>query len=600
MTTLSDSPQASRADLARLEIAPWRQVVAGAIVLVVVAIAIIGPRLLSRSFLASLVENRLCVELGVECHVAGPIHARLLPYPAIDARGLRLALPDGQADIHAAHAVAELRALPLLTGRISVDHLDLAGAEIDIAAPPGGMGLLASADGAGAALVEAAAAADRTGNRLTRIGLDSSRLVVRSKASDRGIVVEGVTASAALPQGRGDLFAHFKGSIAGKVAELRVEGPSLSDVTRSEGSSILVNAVLGENWLSYRGRLVKAPDLVAAGTLEASLPSAKQLFGSLRALSWPAWLPDTDLHVGGQVFVTRRGIDFENAEFAIGRSRFAGGMSLRMTADGRPSLSGTIAAPLIELADLSSVRQEEIVLPAFGRLPDIDLRMSVRHLRIGATRLDEIAAGLILADRRLDVTASQGLEGEAGAKLRIVATPDTGGMAVRAQASSESIDVGSVLSSFSLHPALTGTGSFNLSLEGRGGNLEALEHALSGKAVLQMKKGVVSLPGVGVEPVASIATGNPDVEVPPAPAARRFTEASFAGVVERGVLTMTEGWIGEGTSQIAVDGKVDVAAHSLDLSLSGSGEAHSDAPWRLRATGPWSGPTLWRQTPAAK
>jgi AsmA protein len=115
-----------------------------------------------------------------------------------------------------------------------------------------------------------------------------------------------------------------------------------------------------------------------------------------------------------------------------------------------------------------------------------------------------------------------------------------------------------------------------------------------------MKKGVVSLPSVGAEPVASIVTGVPSIGAAPAPGPRRFAEASFAGTVEHGVLTVTEGWIGEGTSQIAVDGKIDVADRNIDLSLSGSGEAHTDAPWHLRATGPWSGPSLWRPASAAK
>ena len=160
-----------------------------------------------------------------------------------------------------------------------------------------------------------------------------------------------------------------------------------------------------------------------------------------------------------------------------------------MTADGRPSLSGTIAAPLVEFGDLPSLRPEQIVLPTFGRLPDLDLRLSVRRVEIGATRLDAVAAGFILADRRLDLTLSEGLEGEAGAKLHLVATPDEEGVAVKAQASSESIDIGALLSSFSPHPLLTGMGGFSLSLEGHGGNLDTLAHALSGKASLQMQQG---------------------------------------------------------------------------------------------------------------
>ncbi|MBV9568384.1 MAG: hypothetical protein JO172_09620, partial [Hyphomicrobiales bacterium] len=345
--------------------------------------------------------------------------------------------------------------------------------------------------------------------------------------------------------------------------------------------------------------LVKAPDLIAAGMLEASFPSMKHLLGAVRGVSWPAWLSDWDFHLAGQAFITSRGADLENTEFTLGRSHFAGGMSLRTTPDGRPALSGTIATPLVELADLSALRPEEIALPALGRLPDLDLRMSVRRVRIGTIRLDAIAAGLILAERRLDLTLSQGVEAGAGAKVHIVATPDAGGVAVKAQASSDSMDVGALLSSFSARPLLTGTGSFNLLLEGRGGTLDALAHALNGKANLQVRKGVVSLPDMGAEPLVLVEPVNPLVNSLSA-ASRRFSEANFGGAVERGIWTVSEGWIGEGTSQIAVGGTVDLADRDIDLSLSGPAEVRADPPWRLHAAGPWSGPSVWRQRPAAK
>ncbi|MBV9114325.1 MAG: hypothetical protein JOY67_16035 [Hyphomicrobiales bacterium] len=597
MTTLSDSRQVRRAK--SLEAAPWRQLVGGAFVLIVAVLGTMTPRLFSQATLASFIEKDACAELGAHCRVGGPVRAHLFPYPAIDVQEVTFSLDNGRMAIHAAHAMAELRALPLIAGRISVNHLDLEGAQIDILAPAEGMRLLTSANDAGSALFEAIAVADRAGDRLTRVGVDHSRLVIRSGAAKSGIQVEAFSALVALPQHGGEFFGYLKGAIGGEVGELHIAGPSLSAVTRSEGSAVKVDALLGQNWLSYRGRLVKAPDLVVAGTLEASFPSVRHLFSAEHGLSWPPWLSDMDFHLAGQAFLTSRGADFENTEFTVGHSHFAGGVSLRTTSDGRASLSGTVATPLIELPDLSLLRPREIVLPAFGQLPDLDLRMSVRRVRIGTTRLDAIAAGLILAERRLDMTLSQGTEGEAGAKVHVIATPEAGGVAVKAQASSENIDFGAFLSSFSPHPLLTGTGSFNLSLEGRGSTLDALAHALNGKANLQVRKGVVSLPDVGAEPLASIESANPLVTSLP-PATRRFSEANFAGAVEHGTWTVSEGWIGEGTSQIAVDGTVDVADRDIDLSFSVPGEAHADPPWRLHAAGPWSGPSVWRQRSTAK
>ena len=134
MTTLSDSRQATRGE--SLEALPWRQLLAGAVVLALAVLGAFGPRLLSQASLAAFIERGACAELHAHCRVRGPIRAQLFPYPAIEAQDVTLALPDGRTEIRAAEARAELRALPLIAGRISVNHVDLERAEIDLVAPP--------------------------------------------------------------------------------------------------------------------------------------------------------------------------------------------------------------------------------------------------------------------------------------------------------------------------------------------------------------------------------------------------------------------------------------------------------------------------------
>jgi AsmA protein len=81
---------------------------------------------------------------------------------------------------------------------------------------------------------------------------------------------------------------------------------------------------------------------------------------------------------------------------------------------------------------------------------------------------------------------------------------------------------------------------------------------------------------------------------------RRFSEANFTGLAEHGMLSLSEGWIGEGAAQLAIGGTLDLAERSFDVSLSGGGETAADAPWRLHVTGPWSAPTAWRQPLAVR
>jgi AsmA protein len=221
------------------------------------------------------------------------------------------------------------------------------------------------------------------------------------------------------------------------------------------------------------------------------------------------------------------------------------------------------------------------------------LRLSIRRLIVRNTSFEAVAAGLILADARLDLTLSQGLPRQSGGKLRLVATPDDEGLSVKTQVSGENVDIGAIMSALSPRPALSGTGAFTLNLEGRGAEVATLLRSLSGKASLLMKAGLLSLDSEGT-PVASVAASEASAPV----AARRFSEASFAGIAERGVLTLTEGRIGTGASQVLIDGRIDVGDRGLDLSLSGVDGAKPDSAWHLRAVGPWGAPALWREPTA--
>ena len=104
----------------------------------------------------------------------------------------------------------------------------------------------------------------------------------------------------------GPLFAQATGSLAGQAFSLRAEGPDLEDLKRAGGSPTFINIGFGANWLTYRGRLVKAPDLVAAGALEAMpvdpVYSGKGLAGLIALAREGRWQADTDvifIHTGG-------------------------------------------------------------------------------------------------------------------------------------------------------------------------------------------------------------------------------------------------------------------------------------------------------------
>jgi uncharacterized protein involved in outer membrane biogenesis len=592
MTALNEAQPGIRAKARPGDREWFKPLITLAAVLVVAMAAHFGPRLVPRSLLASVIEKDVCPQNGIDCHVVGPVHLSLLPFPAIEAKGLMASAVAGQAGMSAARVVAGLRALPLLIGQLSVDHLDLTEARFEFTVPRAGMRLLDRADGAVTALLDRLVSAARIRHRLTRIAIAHSRLIIHAETYP-DFVIDDLSAGLSWPRRSGPVDVGLTGRVGHEQLMFSLEGPAFADLVKTEGSHVSINVALGDNSLAFAGRLVQTKDLVAAGLLQATLVSTKRLANLFGMGGWPAWLPDSPIRGAGPAFIAARGIDFDNADFEMGGSRFTGVLSLRSNPDGRPALMGTLASALVDAGDLGFVPDRSLAFSDLAQLPDLDLRLSIRKLVAKGTSFDAVAAGLILSDGRLDLTLSQGLPRQSAGKLRLVATLDEEGVALKTQASGENIDVGAVMSSLSPHAALSGSGAFALNLEARGGEVATLLRSLSGKASLMMKSGLLSLDSDGAL-VASLGAA----EGSPSTSARHFSEASFAGTAEHGVLTLTEGHIGTGASQIAVDGHIDVGERDLDLALSGADSTKPDASWHLRAVGPWSAPTLWRQ-PAA-
>jgi hypothetical protein len=544
---------------------------------VLIAAALVGPFFIANSSLAAFVEKGVCPEFGATCHVEGELHVRLLPYPAIDAAGLTAKLDGGRVSIAAEQASAELRVLPLLLGRFTISQLNLGGARIEVAAPPEGMRLLATADDAGAALLDEMAVLDGVRDRPSRIVVRRSKLTVAHALAGAPLVVDELAVAAAWPRHGGAISAHIAGHIGAEALAVSLDGPSLVELGRTEGSHVSLGAILGGNTMSFAGRLVKTGDLVVAGAMQMGLPSLKVVARALGHPGWPPWLSDMPMSFDGSVFVSSRGVDIDGADLRLAHSGFSGVLSLRTTSDGRPALMGTLAAASVNIGDLAHIVHGDVVLPDLARMPDLDLRLSVRRLATKKTSISGVAIALILAERRLDLTVSHGTPGASGGRLRVIATPGDRGLVVKGQLATENSDIAAALSAVAIHAGLAGSGSIAANLDARGTDVEELARSAAGRMSLRMKEGSLSL---------ALPTGGS--------VARRFDEASFAGSVKNGILDLDEGRVGGGEGQIKVTGRLDIPHRSLDLSFEKPQGSADDPPWRLRASGSWSQPVVRR------
>ena len=102
-----------------------------AVVLVIVAM-LFAPDLIESDPLKGHIERQIERETGLDARISGRANLALLPYPRIKAEGLSLHDGAGRRVARVAVLRGEIRALPLIGGRVDITAWTLSDAEIEV------------------------------------------------------------------------------------------------------------------------------------------------------------------------------------------------------------------------------------------------------------------------------------------------------------------------------------------------------------------------------------------------------------------------------------------------------------------------------------
>lgn len=513
----------------------------------------------------------------------------LLPLPRISLSHVEFSQRDGALSGTAARVRAHLRLLPLLTGQLGFDRIDLVLPQIDVAVAPGSDGLT---DWLAPPLAE-----------LERL------------RSQNKIVVQG-----------GSLFLRANGTIQSVVRDLNlvIDERSVSEPLELSGSLTWrgVPTEVSLRWpmggggaktaLSVASPLLKlrfdgtrsGPEQpIVNGLLVLSTPSVPELlrwFGEDSRLASALGA----LTVSADLQLKPHEASFANAIVSLDGERLDGVLKLTEAAGGRLALSGTMAGATLDIGRLVN----RLPLPAVdaadtspfnldgwtGR--EVDLRISVDAARLNGARLSDVATYLLIKKGRFETGLLRAGAYGGSVKARLLAISAAAGVDVKIQAGVEKLNLGQASSDLPQLSRLGGSGNFQLALDGTGRSFDELLGALTGRANLAVRQGEIG--GVAFADLLRRA------ERSPAQALRDWRQGKTAfdnltanAGIAGGLLVLTEAEMSGANFRFNLSGNASLRSRVLDMAATlASTTSALKLPFSLK--GPVSAPVFELETEA--
>ncbi len=507
----------------------------------------------------------------VEKHVIGAIEARtglvvtgleraeiaLLPLPRISLSQVAFTQRDREVSGRALRIRARARLLPLLVGRIDFDRIDLVAPQIDVA-------VAAESDGLSDWL--AAPLDYLQGLRgQSRIVITAGSVFMRAQGAI-ATILRDVNLNLDKREAQDPLTVAGSLNWRGVATEINLVWPVPGGRHRT---ALTVNAPLLK--LQFDGTRSGAPEATINGQLTLSTPSLPGLLG------WFGETPRLASAVGAfslsaSARIRPHDTALSNVVARLDGDRLDGALNLSL-AGGRPSLSGTLAGAELDLGRL--VSRLEIAAPDSGpdaaALPfeawttqDIDLRVSVEAVRLNGAKLGDVASYLLVKKGRFEAGILRATAYGGSVKGRLLAVTAPGGIDIKLAGGLDKVNLGQAGIDLPQIDRLSGTGTFQLTLDGLGYSVPELLGSLSGKATLALRQG--ELAGFAFGDLLRRAERNPGLALRDWRQGRTaFETAGVNAVIANGTLTLSDAQMAGAGYRMTLIGAASLPHRTLDM-----------------------------------
>lgn len=460
----------------------------------------LAPWTVSRGALREEVAAQLRSSAGLYVFPRGSASVSLLPRPRIRLDDVAFVDPNGALVIEAAALTGDVRLHALLAGRLEIAEVALLSPRItvDVDRAP-----LTTAGAAVRASVATPASPDAAKADAARLGVVSVKdgTVILRRNGERFAGADRVDAR---------LDWRTVGSPAAVTAELDWHGRRQQLVAWAAQPAALLRG--GDSPVTFEVRSRDA-SLATAGTV--SLAGKASFGGRVRfsTRSTPDVLKSLNIDVPvpavldsvtfeGDMAATPTGATLTNLRLATEDESFEGTLALQAMANERPLLSGTLAARSLSLGPYLATTP--VLSGADGRLsaepidlagrkgPDVDLRLSVAHLRYGRVQARDAALSVTVKGGRVEVSLADAAFYGGVAKGRAVLEAEEGvskRSGLRATLLLRGVDWATFDRDLSGRGRLTGTADVSASLQTSGDSFLHMARSLAGHGRIALTRG---------------------------------------------------------------------------------------------------------------
>ncbi|HEY8566485.1 MAG TPA: AsmA-like C-terminal region-containing protein [Beijerinckiaceae bacterium] len=571
---------------------PRRAVLAIALACLAAVMVALVPWTVSSSFLNDAVSRQLREVYGLEFAVGGRSSIAFLPAPRLKFEDVTLTA-GSQPVVRGGHLRGEFRILPLLTGRMELAEVSLAGSRIDVVTDETGRNpwqdvahrLRARAEGR-----------DSSDMHVRRLLLSGGYIVVQDQRSGGEWLVRDVNVIAnwSSPTSPVDLA----GSLTWRGEPLTF---SFSDsrpgaILAGRSTRFVLDAVTPGARLSLRGDANGGEDARIVGWSRFETRSLRD------TLRWSgAELPLGSLTGAvtfeGDFTAERRSLSWPAVRLTLGADRLDGALSARLEGS-RPKITATLAAEGLNLTDyflpllqargsdgLWNADPIDLSTPTSG---DLDMRLSATTARIGGVRLQDLAASIQVRPGRIEATIGRATlnRGLVKGRLGLSAAGDAAEM--KLQGSFDRVDMGAFLAELGQPRWIAGTAQGSIHLDGTGETPADLMRQVHGKALVSVRQG--ELVGVTLPEALRRLERRPLAASFDWRGGRTpFDQAQAQITVTNGIGEITESGLSAPNIRGAVQGRVSLADRTLSAkaSVEVTNTSPAPAPIVFDIAGPW-------------
>jgi AsmA protein len=552
--------------------------------------------------LRDAVKNEIKAVTGLDPALRGPVSVSMFPAVTISFSDVVLDNAGDEPPFAVDQLTANLRLLPLVTGRIEIADIALVRPRIVVTVEADGRTNWSPLVDTLARALKPNARRDERVLSFSEIRINDGVVAVRNPGRKISETLNQVELSLAWPSIAKSFAATGHFAWHGELVDASLGIADFPAALAGDNSGLKFRASAGPLKAAFDGAMSYAPTLKVDGTLAADAPSLRE------ALRWSGGKSLPDGGLGRFALKAHAGVNGSMISLTSLNVELDGNVAegvLSYSTSGRQILQGTLAVEKLDLRPyVSSFRlvadnshdwdRRSLKLDWFNGW-EADLRLSAAGVSFGHAELGRTAVAANLRDGQLAISVGESESFGGLITGTIAVAREDSGTAFKSQMQFANVDLEKCLGELVGVHRIDGTGNVTFSVESAGPNVQELARNLNGSLQLTARQG--ALTGLNVDQILrrlqrSPLSGNGDFR-----SGRTTFDTLDIGLrVAQGIATVNDVRL-QGTSvRVALSGTTSIPDRELDLSgtatLISATESNVSFELPFVVQGPWDSPLL--------